>query len=84
MKSTSNGTFTDGTSGMLAQLKAELVERGDTFKAKTTYYDASRRPMTAEEIEAKKEEKVQAELARLVAGLYDKERQKTIELPGLS
>ena len=81
MKSTSNGTFTDGTSGMLAQLKAELGERGDSFKAKTTYYDASRRPMTAEEIEAKKEEKVGAELARLLAGLYDKERQKTIELP---
>ena len=81
MKSTSNGTFTDGTSGMLAQLKAELVERGDTFKAKTTYYDASRRPMTAEEVEAKKEEKVQAELARLLAGLYDEARQADLELP---
>jgi hypothetical protein len=81
MKSTSNGTFTDGTSGMFDQLEEELRGRGASFKAKTTYYDASRRQQTDEEREAKKAEQIAKEVERLRAGLYDKERQKTLELP---
>ena len=78
----SNGTFTDGTSAMLDQLKEELVGRAESFQSKTTYFNASRRsPRTPEEIEAEKAELVEKAFQRLLDGFYDKERQKKIELP---
>jgi hypothetical protein len=78
---TQNGTITDGTGGMLGQLQSELAERSESFQAKTTFYDASRRPPTAEEREKRDAELVARETQRLLDGLYDEQRQKEMELP---
>lgn len=77
----SNGTITEGSSRMLVHLHDELLERGESFKAKTTFFDASRRSMTEEERQQKQAERVTKEVERLLAGLYDEQRQASIELP---